>query len=184
MHYLLTWMGKLTIALILCVSLIACAGQPTDQTGSVAKAVIRDPSGGTSLSGNATFTETAKGLLIQATVNGTSAGQHGFHIHEKGSCADGGNGAGGHFNPDKVQHGKLTADGFANAHAGDLGNLLVETNGSGSFSETIPGLSLNQGKYAIAKLAVILHAKKDDFGQPVGNAGGRIGCGLIELEKG
>jgi Cu-Zn family superoxide dismutase len=26
---------------------------------------------------------------------------------------------------------------------------------------------------------VILHEKEDDFGQPTGNAGGRIGCGVI-----
>jgi hypothetical protein len=29
---------------------------------------------------------------------------------------------------------------------------------------------------------VVLHEKADDFGQPTGNAGGRIGCGTIQLE--
>jgi Cu-Zn family superoxide dismutase len=28
--------------------------------------------------------------------------------------------------------------------------------------------------------AIIVHAKKDDGGQPTGNAGGRIGCGVIK----
>jgi superoxide dismutase, Cu-Zn family len=28
---------------------------------------------------------------------------------------------------------------------------------------------------------VIVHAKPDDFGQPVGNAGARIGCGVIGI---
>jgi Cu-Zn family superoxide dismutase len=172
-------MRRLAIVLILCISVIAWTKPAIAQT-AVAQAVISDPSGNTSLNGNATFTETARGLLIQATVNGATAGQHGFHIHENGTCADGGNAAGGHFNPDKVQHGKLIVDGFANAHAGDLGNLLVETNGSGSFTGTISGLSLTDSKYAIANRAIVLHAKKDDFGQPTGNAGGRIGCGVIE----
>ena len=27
--------------------------------------------------------------------------------------------------------------------------------------------------------SIIVHAKKDDGGQPTGNAGGRIGCGVI-----
>ncbi|MBI4430987.1 MAG: superoxide dismutase family protein [Candidatus Omnitrophica bacterium] len=31
--------------------------------------------------------------------------------------------------------------------------------------------------------AVILHEKEDDFGQPTGNAGGRIACGKIGLKK-
>jgi Cu-Zn family superoxide dismutase len=28
--------------------------------------------------------------------------------------------------------------------------------------------------------AIIVHEKADDGGQPVGNAGGRIGCGVIQ----
>jgi Cu-Zn family superoxide dismutase len=30
--------------------------------------------------------------------------------------------------------------------------------------------------------AVIVHGDPDDFGQPLGNAGARIGCGIIELD--
>ncbi|MBI3323135.1 MAG: superoxide dismutase family protein, partial [Candidatus Omnitrophica bacterium] len=29
--------------------------------------------------------------------------------------------------------------------------------------------------------SLILHEKVDDFGQPLGNAGGRIGCGVIRI---
>ena len=31
--------------------------------------------------------------------------------------------------------------------------------------------------------AIIVHEKQDDGGQPTGNAGGRIGCGLITEGK-
>ena len=31
--------------------------------------------------------------------------------------------------------------------------------------------------------AIIVHEKEDNGGQPVGNAGGRIGCGVIEPGK-
>jgi Cu-Zn family superoxide dismutase len=148
-----------------------------------ATATLSDPSGKSNVRGQASFTETAKGLLIKATVSKAPPGLHGFHIHEKGSCQDNGNAAGGHFNPDKVKHGKLVTDGFANAHAGDLGNISIAPNGSGSIRQTIPGLTLTKGKYAIANHAIILHAKKDDFGQPTGNAGGRIGCGVIKTTK-
>lgn len=177
----------MAIAMILCLGLIACTGQPTKpESGAVAQAMLSDPSGKTPLSGNVTFTATAKGLLIQATVNNannSSAGQHGFHIHENGSCDNAGNAAGGHFNPDNVKHGNLIVDGFTNAHAGDLGNFLLESNGAGSLSETLPGLTLTDGKYAIANRAIVLHAQKDDFSQPTGNAGGRIGCGVITLSQ-
>ena len=36
-------------------------------------------------------------------------------------------------------------------------------------------LSLSEGKFNVAGLAMILHAKPDDFGQPTGNAGGAYG---------
>ncbi|NET38022.1 MAG: superoxide dismutase family protein [Cyanothece sp. SIO1E1] len=32
-------------------------------------------------------------------------------------------------------------------------------------------------------MAIIVHADPDDFSQPVGNAGARIGCGAIEATK-
>ncbi|UBF25925.1 superoxide dismutase family protein [Kovacikia minuta CCNUW1] len=153
-------------------------------TSSIAQATISDPAGKSKLTGNVTFTATSKGTLIQATVNNAPSGFHGFHIHEKGSCKDNGNAAGGHFNPDNVAHGKLIVDGFGKAHAGDLGNILIATDGTGSLVQTVPGLSLDQGKYAIANHAVIVHAQRDDFGQPTGNAGGRIGCGVISLSDG
>jgi Cu-Zn family superoxide dismutase len=147
----------------------------------IAQATISDPTGKSKLSGQVTFTETGKGTLIRAQVSNAPSGFHGFHIHEKGNCKDGGNAAGGHFNPNNVKHGKIITDGFANAHAGDLGNILIAADGVGNLTQTVPGLKLSEGKYAIANHAVIVHSQKDDFGQPTGNAGGRIGCGVISL---
>jgi Cu-Zn family superoxide dismutase len=40
-----------------------------------------------------------------------------------------------------------------------------------------------EGQYAIGDRAFILHADPDDFGQPTGNAGGRIGCGTIQISQ-
>lgn len=177
------------LIVILALSVLVLVGWTGNQgaiaatRSSTAQATLRDPAGQSKLSGQVAFTETKKGLLIQATVQNAPPGEHGFHIHEKASCGDKGNAAGGHFNPDRVKHGRLLSDGFANAHAGDLGNLLIKSDGTGSLKQTIPGLSLQAGKYAIAHHAVILHALKDDFGQPTGNAGGRIGCGTIALAQ-
>ncbi len=150
---------------------------------TTAQAAMGATSGKAKLTGQITFTDTPKGLAIQAAINNAPSGFHGFHIHEKASCRDSGKAAGGHFNPNKAKHGKLLIDGFANAHAGDLGNILIGADGKGTFSQTIPGLSVAEGKYPIANHAVILHAQRDDFSQPVGNAGDRIGCGVINVAQ-
>ena len=133
----------------------------------------------TTLSGTASVAEVPQGLKISAHITGAPPGSHGFHIHEKGSCADGGNAAGGHYNPAQVKHGLVTKDGFSGAHAGDLGNLVVGADGHGSLEAVVPGLTLHGGQYPVAGRALILHEKPDDFGQPTGNAGGRIACGVI-----
>lgn len=173
---------QLSIVLMIgCLTLIfGC--NVSDSGGPAAQAVINSTTDANLSLGGAQFRETQDGLRIQASLKGAPQGPHGFHIHETGSCAEGGTAAGGHYNPDGVQHGLLIEDGFANAHAGDLGNIIVAEDGTGKLTATVPGLTLNEDQYAIAYLAVILHADPDDLtSQPTGNAGGRIGCGIIQL---
>lgn len=130
--------------------------------------------------GKIKISETSKGLLVKGAFTGVpNPGKHGLHVHENGSCADTGKAAGGHFNPDGHQHGLITTNGYAGAHAGDMGNVVIDQKGNGVFSILLPESSLTEGKYNIAGKAVVLHEKEDDYGQPVGNAGGRIGCGII-----
>jgi len=148
---------------------------------SVATTTLESTSPDDRLRGEMTFIPTEAGLLVEAQVIGAPPGLHGFHLHANASCADGGNGAGGHFNPDGTPHGNLIRDGFANAHAGDLGNLTVALDGVGTYSEEVPGLSLTEGVHAIAHHAVILHEKVDSYVQPTGDAGGRIACGIIQV---
>ena len=132
------------------------------------------------LSGTTLFTKTASGVKAVIHVAKAPAGVHAIHIHEHGHCEDLGKAAGGHFNPANVKHGFLPHDGPAAAHAGDMGNITVDKNGRGSLILELPGLTLDQGPQGIAGRSVILHEKPDDFGQPTGNAGGRIACGVIE----
>ena len=150
-----------------------------DNPAPVAKVAIKSTSDPSKVIGEASFSKKSGGMLVEAKINDAPPGKHGFHIHEVGNCGDKGNAAKGHFNPDKVKHGFLPKDGFKNAHAGDLGNITISSDGKGTLSETVPGLTLSGPKYAIKGLSVILHEKVDDFGQPLGNAGGRIGCGII-----
>lgn len=148
---------------------------------STAEAPLRPTSPESSLSGSAVFAETPTGVHLEVNVENAPTGLHAFHVHQKGDCSDGGNAAGGHFNPKQVKHGFLPSDGFDNAHAGDLGNIVVGSDGTGRLSQTLEQLTLTGGEYALKNLAVILHEKPDDFGQPTGNAGGRIACGIISL---
>ena len=136
---------------------------------------------GSKIAGQATLVPTAAGLNVSIRITDAPPGVHGLHFHETGDCANVGNAAGGHFNPDNVKHGFLPKDGFTGAHAGDLGNITVDQHGVGVLELTIPGLTLDQGPHGVAGRAIILHEKADDFGQPTGNAGSRIGCGIIGL---
>ena len=152
---------------------------------AVGVAVLKGTIPDSKIAGLVTLTEVTGGLKVEAEVkNVTPAGKRGFHIHENGSCEDAGKAAGGHFNPDAVQHGLLEKDGHEMAHAGDLGNIEIGEDGTGKLSGFLPGASLTEGKYNVMGKAVILHEKEDDFGQPTGNAGARVGCGIIEAKIG
>jgi Cu-Zn family superoxide dismutase len=135
---------------------------------------------GSKLTGKATLTETDGGVHVTLSVEGvTPGGDHGAHVHEKGDCsAPDGASAGGHFNPAGNEHALPTT---AKRHLGDLGNLTIGKDGKGSIDITIPGANLKAGDpSSFAGKAIIVHAKKDDGGQPTGNAGGRVGCGVIK----
>ena len=134
------------------------------------------------IQGKVAFEETGDGLKVKADFTGVPAGEHGFHIHEFGSCEDLGKAAGGHYNPLDMHHGHAANDGLKKAHAGDMGNIQAGEDGQASLEVTLPKkLGLVNGKFNVAGRAVILNEKQDDFGQPLGNAGGRIACGLIGI---
>ncbi len=145
-----------------------------------AEAVLKGTAETSPISGKVSFEDANGEMTVTAEVSGAPAGKHGFHIHENGSCDEAGKAAGGHFNPNKVKHGLLSKDGFTGAHAGDLGNIEIGADGTGKLVTSVGGLTLGDGKYGITGKSVILHEKEDNFGQPTGNAGGRIACGVIE----
>jgi Cu-Zn family superoxide dismutase len=134
---------------------------------------------GSKLAGKAVLTETEGGVHIVLTVEGIEPGDHGAHVHEKGDCsaADGAS-AGGHFNPGTHDHG---LPGAPKRHLGDLGNITIGKDGKGTLDITAPGANLKAtDAVSFVGRSIIVHAKKDDGGQPTGNAGGRIGCGVIK----
>lgn len=141
--------------------------------------VTLEPKSKSKLVGKATLTETEGGVRIVMNVEGIEPGEHGTHIHETGDCSSpDAKSAGGHFNPHTKDHGLPGAD---KRHLGDLGNITIGKDGKGSLDITAPGANLKPGDAAsFVGRAIIVHAKKDDGGQPVGNAGDRVGCGVIK----
>lgn len=149
---------------------------------ATATAVLKGTVPDSKIAGVVTLTEEKGGLTVIAKVSNVPPGSHGFHIHAVGNCGDMGKAAGGHFNPDKSPHGLYPMDGPMKSMAGDMGNIVIGSDGTGDFSVFMPGLTLKDGKYAVNGLSIIMHEKKDDFSQPSGNAGGRIACGIIEIQ--
>jgi Cu-Zn family superoxide dismutase len=150
---------------------------PAGKAAAAATAAIEARSGST-VSGTAEFMMHDGKMMITVSVKGAPAGQHAVHIHEKGDCsAPDASSAGGHFNPGGHQHGAPDA---AEHHAGDLGNITIGADGTGSLMIHSSDLSLS-GTNSVVGHAIIVHEKTDDFvTQPTGNAGGRIGCGVIK----
>ena len=134
---------------------------------------------GSKLSGKATLAETPEGVKVTLALEGVKPGDHGAHVHEKGDCsAPDAASAGGHFNPGTHPHA-LPAN--SPRHLGDLGNITIAKDGKGTLEIVAPGANLkpNDPNSFLGK-AIIVHDKKDDGGQPTGNAGGRIGCAEIK----
>ena len=145
----------------------------------MARAMLKDPSG--KEMGEVTLQQTPGGILVRGNLNGVPAGEHAIHIHETGKCEGPEfKTAGGHFNPNKKQHGLMAPRG---KHEGDLPNLTAGQDGKVQFEHfadqglTVKCLMDTDGS------AVVVHAKADDYKtDPAGDAGGRIACGTVESQ--
>lgn len=171
-------MKKLMFSMTIPVLLFAAC---TSTRGPMATANVRPTSGNTA-QGTVHFQELRDGSVeVEVALTGLSAGTHGFHVHEFGSCADNGNAAGGHFNPMNMPHASPEA---ASHHAGDFGNIQVTAGGEARTTFTTRAITVSEGPRSVVGKAVIVHADRDDLvTQPTGNAGGRVGCGVIDLHQ-
>ena len=152
------------------------------ETAEQATAMIGE-SNASGVTGKAVFTRNGDNITFVVELNNASAGQHAVHIHEKGDCsAPDGTSAGGHWNPTGVAHGKWGEGEF---HLGDIGNLTADEQGAGRLQLTTNLWEMNTGSdIDVVGKAIVVHAGPDDFvSQPSGNAGARIGCGVIKLGR-
>jgi superoxide dismutase, Cu-Zn family len=155
-----------------------CAGAP-EQKEATAVAVLQ-PRSGSNVSGTVKFTQVGDVVRVTGEITGHTKGPKGFHIHEKGDCSDDkGMSTGGHFNPDKHQHG---GPYDPVKHSGDLGNIVFNDQGVAKVNFTVGDIAVSKdGPNGIIGRAVIVHAGTDDFKtDPTGNAGGRVACGVIQ----
>lgn len=133
--------------------------------------------------GTVRIVETPYGLAFYPDLKGLPPGLHGFHVHEKPSCAPADNNgvmtpaqaAGGHLDPAATKkHGEPWGDG----HLGDLPPLYVAADGSAASPVLGPRLKLTDVK----NRALMVHAGGDnhaDHPAPLGGGGARVACGVI-----
>jgi Cu-Zn family superoxide dismutase len=133
--------------------------------------------------GTVTIKETADGLEFDTNLKGLPPGEHGFHLHENGSCApadkDGtataGQAAGGHYDPEGTKAHKGPGGG---GHKGDLPKLEVNSDGTANAKLKVSGLKLAD----VRGKALVIHQGGDNYSdtpQPLGGGGARIACGVI-----
>ena len=134
--------------------------------------------------GTVTVTAAPKGVLLRVETKGLKPGWHGVHFHEKGACSDPKfTSAGAHVHAaNPVVHGLLNPQ--AN-DAGDLPNIHVGSDGTATAELYSTLVSLSGGP-APALMdadgsAVVIHANPDDHkSQPIGGAGDRVACAVIQ----
>lgn len=129
--------------------------------------------------------DTPQGLKLTPNLTGLPPGEHGFHVHENGSCAsmlkDGkmtlGAAAGDHFDPNKTNSHKGPYSTMG--HLGDLPILLVDETGRSTLAVVAPHLRRSQ----VQGRSLIIHQNSDnylDYPNPLGGGGPRIACGIIK----
>ena len=160
-------------------------GQPQTNTHAVA-VIVPDPK--QKVEGVVRFTQDGKTLHVDYDIENLDDGEHGFHVHEYGDLTDGCKSACAHFNPHSEEHGGLDSQ---TRHLGDLGNI-VSKDGVSKGRISTDSISLNMGlPNCIVGRMIIVHKDRDDLGKGgdaesllTGNAGKRLGCGVIGLSEG
>jgi superoxide dismutase, Cu-Zn family len=160
------------------------------------KAELRDASG--AVVGSVKF-QNAQGGNVHVTISIESAtpGFHGIHIHANDNPANGDGCIGPSFASADGHYSKVPG-AIHGAHTGDLPNVLVTPDGTGSLSTVTDRFELDElpGRAVILHFGVDNHANVPTAGTPndytpnsagataltasTGNAGGRAACGVIE----
>jgi len=125
------------------------------------------------------------GLTLAVDVQGLTPGEHGFHLHQNGSCEPAANAegqttaalsAGGHYDPDETgTHAGPEGDG----HKGDLPAIEVGSDGMAMVEVTAPRLTVAEARGK----ALMIHAGGDNYSDEpaaLGGGGARVACGIVQ----
>jgi Cu-Zn family superoxide dismutase len=166
------------LAAVFLLALVAgCQSIPADAPRATASL---QPTKGSSVSGTANFVQVGDKVRVTASIRGLKPdGQYGFHIHEAGDCSSGdGMSAKGHFNPLGKPHGHHST---MDRHAGDMPNLQSDAGGNATLTADLDVITITAGATSIVGRGLIVHVQPDDYkSQPVGNAGARSACAVIQ----
>lgn len=135
--------------------------------------------------GTITIKPAPNGVILRVEAKGLTPGWHAIHFHEKGSCTDEKfASAGGHVhNATPVNHGLLND---AANDAGDLTNIFAGADGSATaeiYSSLVTAKSVDKRPALMDEdgSSVVIHALPDDYtSQPIGGAGVRVACAVIQ----
>ncbi len=134
--------------------------------------------------GTVTAEDMDDAMKVTPNLRGLPPGEHGFHVHQNGSCDPAekegkmvaGLAAGGHFDPHDT--GAHKGPEVKGGHLGDLPVLVVSEDGTATTPVFAPRLRVG----AIRGRSLMVHAQGDNYSDdpaPLGGGGARIACGVI-----
>jgi Cu-Zn family superoxide dismutase len=143
---------------------------------------------GDGITGRAQLAERKQGtgtvVDVTVEVKGLKPGTHGVHLHAVGKCEPDFAAAGGHFDPGPASN--TDPDANHPFHMGDLPNLEVGANGSGTLKAVTTRVTVSDGPLSIFDAdgtAIIIHGNPDQgiTGEPKSGVSGgpRVACGVF-----
>lgn len=156
------------------------AAIPDEAAGDSARANMVDTRGVGI--GAVILTAEGEGVALRGALIGLPPGEHGFHIHQTGSCEPPAfESAGDHLGAGETAHG---FDASGGPHAGDLRNITAAEDSTATVVQATGSVTLRDGSVELLDddgSAIVIHALPDDYTtQPSGASGDRVACGVIE----
>jgi len=131
--------------------------------------------------------EAIKNVTVMVSAAKLSPGKHAVQIHENGACTPTCAAAGSHLDlgPFGSNQPVITNHPY---HSGDLINLQIGSQGTGSMTHVTSRISISEGNLSIFDqdgAAIVIHALPDaycaaDPNDPNCAGGGRTACGVLQ----